>query len=76
MTIPYARLEYGDAALLMEAAEFYAAHCPEGALSSNNESKLLLAATVLRDMALDNDAVDLRPWNEKDDDASEKGGQE
>ena len=67
MIIPYARLEYGDAALLMEAAEFYATHCPEGALTGNNESKLLLAAKVLSDMALENDAIDLRPWNEKDD---------
>lgn len=68
MIIPYARLEYCDAALLMEAAEFYATHCPEGTLTGNNETRLLLAAKVLADMALDNDAVELRPWNKLDDD--------
>ena len=64
MIIPSARMEFGDAALLMEAAEFYATHSPEGTLTANNESKLLLAAKVVYDMAMENDAIDLRPWNE------------
>ena len=59
MKIPYLTIEYCDAALLREAAEFYAANCPEDKLTPYNEAKLLLTATALHDMALEYDELEV-----------------
>ena len=59
MKIPYLTIEYCDAALLLEAAEFYAANCAAEKLTRRDERKLLLTATALHDMALEYDELEV-----------------
>ena len=69
MKIPNFSLEFGDAALLRDAAEFYVTHAPKKSegLTPTTEARLLLASAALYNMALEYDELEVRGVNEPKD---------